>query len=79
MQGTAACSFGDAWQPTDNSVHLLVFFTHWADLGSLELAQRLVQKLPDLQAAGVFAFLGAKLRVVAAVDAGCTPPLAAMV
>jgi hypothetical protein len=31
---------------------LLVFFTHWADLGSWELAQRLVEKLPELETAG---------------------------
>lgn len=49
----STCTFGDAWQPNDSSLSLLVFFTHWADLGSLELAQRLVEKLPEFEAAGV--------------------------
>lgn len=48
--------FSAAWQPDESSVSLLVFFTHWADLGSLELAQRLVKKLPQLEAAGADIF-----------------------
>lgn len=45
--------FGTLWSPVPGKLTLLVFFTHWADLGSWELAQRLVTKLPELQAAGV--------------------------
>lgn len=52
VQSGSTCTFGDAWQPNDSSVSFLVFFTHWADLGSLELAQRLVEKIPELEAAG---------------------------
>eukprot|EP00892_Ulva_mutabilis_P005367 jgi/Ulvmu1/3201/UM015_0242.1 len=60
VQGGEPCKFEDAWQPTTTSISLLVFFTHWADLGSLELAQRLVEKLPQLETAGV-AVLGVGL------------------
>jgi len=31
---------------------LLLFFTHWADLGSMELAQRLVARWDELAGAG---------------------------
>lgn len=47
-----ACQLTDIWKPGPQDVTLLVCFTHWADLGSWELAQRLVEKLSDIQSKG---------------------------
>eukprot|EP01025_Chloroclados_australasicus_P021791 TRINITY_DN22776_c0_g1_i3.p1 TRINITY_DN22776_c0_g1~~TRINITY_DN22776_c0_g1_i3.p1 ORF type:complete len:287 (-),score=19.22 TRINITY_DN22776_c0_g1_i3:177-968(-) len=41
------------WSPEFDGLNLLVFLTHWADLGSWELAQRLIENRADLEAAGV--------------------------
>ena len=39
-----------AWLPAQAGPVAVIFFTHFADLGSWELAQRLVKIIPCLQA-----------------------------
>lgn len=45
-------TFSSLWSPTPNKLTLLIFFTHWADLGSWEFAQRLNKRRSMLEAAG---------------------------
>lgn len=52
LSGAPTCQFKDVWSPGPQDVSLLVFFTHWADLGSWELAQRLVEKFSEIQSQG---------------------------
>ena len=53
LDAKPVCQFNEVWSPGTQDVTLLIFFTHWADLGSWELAQRLVEVLPEIQAKGV--------------------------
>lgn len=45
-------TFSDLWSPSPDKLTLLLFFTHWADLGSWELAQRINKRWSDLAEAG---------------------------
>jgi hypothetical protein len=50
----AVCTLSSIKAEVQSSLTLIVFFTHWADLGSWELAQKLARKLREFQDAGEF-------------------------
>ncbi|CAD7696283.1 unnamed protein product [Ostreobium quekettii] len=53
LQSGALTDVTSLCKQTSGSPCIMVFFTHWGDLGSWEYAQRLVKVLPKLEDAGI--------------------------